>query len=823
MKATGLLLSLLLLLALPVMGEDLEVWLKHSSGLVVGCNADNRACLISAGSSNAKKLKLRDAGNGCYLIVYTKGDNSELYMTLNGSWNTYFEANASTNNAKYSIEGNRNELFQLKCRANGGLLGSDSNDNGAFLYSDKSGSDPRYFFYIAASKTDPVPTQSQNYVLSPLARRQRNEGWGVSLCWWAGQCGKWSDSKINQLVDWLVSPNGLNYNIFRYNIGGGDDPKNAHCTLHHMGSGKGLRAEMEGFKDSSDGDYIWSRDEAQRKIMLKIREKRPDAIFEAFSNTPPYYMTYSGCCAGNSDGGKDNLRPEYYNEFAHYLVDVCRHYKDEYGIEFRTLEPFNESMSSYWHASGSQEGCHFDVASQIAFVKVLAPILKESGLATVISASDETNVGSQIAAFNSYRNDSRAFSSVGQWNTHTYGASNNERCRLGSLVHQRGSRLWMSETGAGGNGIGGNLSMAKRLIDDVRYIMPDAWVDWQFMEEANDQWCFVQGSFSGQTATRVKNYYVRRQFSAYIKQGYTFITTQSENTLAAINETGDTLVLVALNTAASPANHNVLLSDCVLDGEPTAIRTNSQLNCSVVRNACTVAGREVSFKLPAQSVTTFIFPIKPAACADPVPEMGRKYLIVPQGDPSLVLTAVSGSVKISATKFVESEDGSAVSRIDPSQVWTLRESSVKGKFNIVNGNGDVIRSSSSYALSTSRTSTSSSVYNFSATCVDGYFYKIVSANNLKAFDLENGSVSSSTVVGLYDYGNSVENIHRNWYFIPIEDCEGESGSPSAISQKPVVSREGECDSVGGMRLNAPQRGINLVRTSGGRAKKVLVL
>lgn len=99
----------------------------------------------------------------------------------------------------------------------------------------------------------------------------------------------------------------------------------------------------------------------------------------------------------------------------------------------------------------------------------------------------------------------------------------------------------------------------------------------------------------------------------------------------------------------------------------------------------------------------------------------------------------------------------------------------------------------------------------------------MSANNLKAFDLENGSVSSSTVVGLYDYGNSVENIHRNWYFIPIEDCEGESGSPSAISQKPVASREGECDSVGGMRLNAPQRGINLVRTSGGRAKKVLVL
>lgn len=102
---------------------------------------------------------------------------------------------------------------------------------------------------------------------------QRHEGWGVSLCWWANMCGKWDDDKVDELVDWLVSPDGLNYNIFRYNIGGGDDPLNRHCDPHHMGRGKGLRAEMEGFKDSTRGEYIWTRDEAQRRIMLKIKKK----------------------------------------------------------------------------------------------------------------------------------------------------------------------------------------------------------------------------------------------------------------------------------------------------------------------------------------------------------------------------------------------------------------------------------------------------------------------------------------------------------------------------------------------------------------------
>ena len=66
-----------------------------------------------------------------------------------------------------------------------------------------------------------------------------------------------------------------------------------------MGKGKGLRAEMEGFKDHAEDDWHWERDAAQRKIMLKIKERRPDAIFEAFSNSAPYYMTVSGCCGGN--------------------------------------------------------------------------------------------------------------------------------------------------------------------------------------------------------------------------------------------------------------------------------------------------------------------------------------------------------------------------------------------------------------------------------------------------------------------------------------------------------------------------------------------
>ena len=60
-------------------------------------------------------------------------------------------------------------------------------------------------------------------------------------------------------------------------------------------------------------------------------------------------------------------------------------------------------MTSYWGANGGQEGCHFDIASQVAFLKVLHPILKASGLNTVISASEETDAAQSVRDFEGYQ------------------------------------------------------------------------------------------------------------------------------------------------------------------------------------------------------------------------------------------------------------------------------------------------------------------------------------------------------------------------------------------------------------------------------------
>ena len=150
--------------------------------------------------------------------------------------------------------------------------------------------------------------------------------------------------------------------------------------------------------------------------------------------------------------------------------------------------------------------------------------------------------------------------------------------------------MWQIETGVGGSGLAGNLKLAKRLFEDIRYMHPAAWVDWQYVEEWNDQWCTVKGDFAAQTMERVKNYYVREQVTQHIKKGYSFVTSLSDSTLAAVNSKCDTLVLVAINTTGNNVKHNVDISGYKINGEPIVYRTTTSESHKAITNGCSYGG-----------------------------------------------------------------------------------------------------------------------------------------------------------------------------------------------------------------------------------------
>lgn len=450
--------------------------------------------------------------------------------------------------------------------------------------------------------------------ISPNQQHQTVEGWGASMIWWAHMVGQWEDeAKIDEVVDLLTSPEHLNMNVFRYNIGGGDDPSHYSTATNkgHMATGKGLRAEMEGFLDSTTADYNWSRDAGQRKIMLKIKEQRPDAVFEAFSNSPPYWMTYSGCSAGNHDASIDNLKPEYYDAFCDYLIAVCQYYKDEYGVEFKTLEAFNEPQTSYWHYKGSQEGCHFSIASQIEIIKILSPKLKASGLKTVIAASDETSVKQFNDAVTAYL-QAGITPLLGQLNAHTYQVNNKDRKQALALSQEADLTLWQSETGPMGivgNNLDSNLGLAQRLIDDMKIMQPTAWLDWQFMEEWNNTWCLIRGSFKNETFKTIPNFYVRKQVTRFIKQGYTIVEVDDKHTLAALSPSGDEIVVVTVNVSE---NDRTLKCKFDIDstlGNVEVYRTSDGENCNLIETEV-IRQNTYEYRSKAKSIQTLVFRFK---------------------------------------------------------------------------------------------------------------------------------------------------------------------------------------------------------------------
>jgi hypothetical protein len=525
---------------------------------------------------------------------------------------------------------------------------------------------------------------------NPASRGEAFEGWGTSLVWFANATAGYSPELREELYQKVFGEDGLNLNIARYNVGGG----NASDVANYLNDGSAMEgwwkpvtepvagtapsnlynpdgsvdpaqanklAFLNQWDPEDPASYNPDADQNQRWWVERLAADQQITHWEAFSNSPPWFMTRSGYVSGQVNTSKgENLLPQAEAKFAAYMKHAVELLEDGSGITVDTIDPFNEPNSGYWGtdinaATGKppttytqkQEGALIYPAAQDRVTKMLAAELAKDSTTTdaVISAMDETDPTKFMTNWNGYSQEAK--DAVSQLNVHTYGT--NDRRRVRDLANSTDKPLWMSEVGGFWTGnpalgdstsgwdrsnITNGLGIAGRMVNDLRELEPDAWVFWQPVEDTYKQekgdkgWgsiyvdfdCNYEGreDFSnrrlndGASAEAAKckvltnqKYNTTRNFTHYIRPGDFLIQNDNAKTASALDADGNGATLVHFNDTPTAEKVTIDLSrfGSIAPGATVTpvVTTKSPLD-DIERNAL-VKGAPVAVDTAAKSAT----------------------------------------------------------------------------------------------------------------------------------------------------------------------------------------------------------------------------
>ncbi len=478
---------------------------------------------------------------------------------------------------------------------------------------------------------------------NPASRGEAFEGWGTSLVWFANATAGYSPELREELYQKVFGEDGLNLNIARYNVGGG----NASDVKDYLNDGSAVEGWWKPVTDAAPGQqasnlynpdgsvdktqanklaflkawnpddpasYNPDADENQRWWVERLAQDQQITHWEAFSNSPPWFMTKSGYVSGQVNTAKgENLLPEAEGKFAAYMRHAVELLEKGSGIKVDTIDPFNEPNSGYWGtdinaATGKppttytqkQEGALIYPAAQDRVTKLLAAELAKGSTDAVISAMDETDPTKFMTNWNGYSQEAK--DAVAQLNVHTYGT--NDRRRVRDLAASTDKPLWMSEVGGFWTGnpalgdstsgwdrsnITNGLGIASRMVNDLRELDPNAWVFWQPVEDTYKQekadkgWGSIYVDFDcnyagreGYSNRRINDgatldsakckvltnqkYNTTRNFTHYIRPGDFLIQNNDPKTASALRADGNGATLVHFNDTPTPEKVTIDLS-----------------------------------------------------------------------------------------------------------------------------------------------------------------------------------------------------------------------------------------------------------------------
>jgi len=367
---------------------------------------------------------------------------------------------------------------------------------------------------------------------------QKVYGWGSSSCWWSQNVSDEADrEKIAKL---LYSKEGLALNIYRYNIGAGYDEANNRV-------GNPWRV-TESFlvknEETGEWGYDFSRDKNAVEMMKKCLSYGCIDTVILFANSPHYSFTVTGQSSGGFEPHVSNLKEECYEKYADYLITITEHFIDE-GIPVKFISPINEPQWSWGGEWVGQEGCHYEPDEVIAFLKILAVKIKESGLNVKIYAPESGEIGAfTCGLFDKMLADENIKDVLGALSYHSYWADNYAvlKTDFGKTVNEKysGYRVDMSEwcelpCEHGTQTVESALIMARVIGNDMALSHANSWTSWVAVNQIgikeedgldhSDGLISASDDFSQYSVS--KRYYALAHYSEFIPAGSVMVESSS--------------------------------------------------------------------------------------------------------------------------------------------------------------------------------------------------------------------------------------------------------------------------------------------------------
>jgi len=421
------------------------------------------------------------------------------------------------------------------------------------------------------------------------------QGFGVSLAWAGNVFGGRLDiadvlfttNESVSLVEGIQVP-ALGLQLARYNVGGSARLSDAPISLPgHSNPVKMVWSPnmpvwkaIEAFwlnpnsTDASSSSWDFTRDANQRAALVAAISRGASA--QIFSNSPPWFLTANLNPSGADSGPNDNILPESYFSFATYMATVTSEFSSRFGIQFESVEAFNEPSGTWWNSKGTQEGCHIGPTAQSAILPILRTQMNSLGLSsTPIASSDESLVDEAVDTWKQLTQSAKDSFDILQ--VHGYEGASGNRSGLYELGVVQGKKLLRNSEHGEGDGTG--LSLATQFLLDSTQMHVLSWAYWQAFDITG--WGLLTADMNKAVVQGVSTkFYVLAGLARHIRRGMQIVTALgADNVVAAYDSTSPSLtVWVVLNTTQQDQKLTVDLSSFTKCSNLPVIRYVTEFN-----------------------------------------------------------------------------------------------------------------------------------------------------------------------------------------------------------------------------------------------------